>query len=440
MAGGAVRSPALGAILAQGTQAGISFVLQVLVARVLGVEELGRFAILYGVIVVLTGVVTGVVGDSLVVLDRQHPPIRSALQGVAVTLAVTGALVSGAVLAAIGLITPVEAVLFATAAVLFTLEEVLRRLLMADFAFLRVVAADASGFALALAIVLLAMATGAVDLAWFLAAIAAGQALAILGAVLLLPRPERSLARPQRGGLAAVLDYGTWRGLQQLLRPGMLTAVRLAIGGFAGLAAVGLLEAARVYVAPALLIVGGLTSYLFVRYAKDRTLPYRAVLRRADRTVLALVAATIVLGSAALAVLPWLGPLLFAVTPEFWAVVGWLAFTVAVAATTPYGTLAAVHGGQRRVFAIRLTDTVVSIAAVAALLATGQPPLWAPLVLAVGALLGGLTIRVLILAPLRHERADAAVDAAEQPLDDLGDGTDDGRADRARRAEARVDG
>ncbi len=69
-------SRALGALLAQGAQAGVSFVLQVLVARLLGIEELGRFAILYGVIVIATGIVSGVVGDSLVVLDRGDGVVR----------------------------------------------------------------------------------------------------------------------------------------------------------------------------------------------------------------------------------------------------------------------------------------------------------------------------------------------------------------------------
>ncbi len=395
-----MRSRALGAIVAQGAQAGISFVLQVLVARTLGLEELGRFAILYGVIVVVTGVVTGVVGDTLVVLDRSRGPIRSALQGTTITLATTGGVVGALVFLAIGLISPLEALLFALATALFTAEEVMRRLLMASFSFSRVVTADVGGFAVALALIFGVGITSAYSLAAFLGAIAAGQAVAIIVAALLLPHGERRWAAQERGGLREVLGYGTWRGLQQLLRPGLLTAVRLLVGAFAGLAAVGLLEAARVYVAPALLIVGGLTSYLFVRYAQDREKPLRAVVRRADLTVLALVGGTAVLGVVALLLLPWLGPLLFTVQPPADAVIGWLAFTAAVAATTPYGTLAAVHGGQRTVFVIRLLDSVVSAGAVLLLLAAGAAAAWTPVVLAVGALLGGAAIRILVLAPL----------------------------------------
>lgn len=410
-----MKSRALGAIVAQGVQAGISFVLQVLVARTLGIEELGRFAILYGVIVVVTGIVTGVVGDSLVVLDRARGSIRSALQGTTLVLAGGGGVIGAGVFLIVGLITPLEALLFALTTALFTTEEVLRRLLMAHLAFFRVVAADLAGFAVALAVVLGAAAASASSLSFFLGAICAGQAVAIVCAALLLPRDERRWASFERGGLREVLDYGTWRGLQQLLRPALLTVVRLLVGAFAGLAAVGLLEAARVYVAPALLAVGGLTSFLFVRYAHDRGRPIRAIVRRADLTVLVLVAGTAVLGVIAVLLLPWLGPILFTVQPPTDAVIGWLAFTAAVAATTPYGTLAAVHGGQRQVFGLRLADSLVSVAAVVALLLTAGTVVWVPVVLAAGALLGGVAIRLLVLVPLSRETSPDADGSPESP-------------------------
>ncbi|TXK17734.1 hypothetical protein [Homoserinibacter sp. GY 40078] len=395
-----MRSRAAFAIVAQGAQAGISFALQVLVARTLGIEELGRFAILYGLIVVVTGVVTGVVGDTLVVLDRGSTAIRSALQGTTLTLAIGGGLICAIVVGLLGVADPAEAVVFAIATAVFAVEEVLRRLLMVGYAFLRVVVADVGGFLAGLVPIVAVSLTVGPSLVLVLGGIALGQAVAIVIAAALLPRDERRLARFSSGGLAAVVGYGTWRGLQQLLRPGLLTVVRLSVGAAAGLAAVGLLEAARTYVAPALLAVGGLTSFLFVRYAHDRGTAIRATLRRADLTVVALVGGTVLLGVIALALLPWAGPLLFAVEPPTGAVIGWLAFTAAVAATTPYGSLAAVHGRQRRVFLLRLTDTVISAIAVIVLLVLGGDPVLVPVVLAGGALLGGLGIRVLVLAPL----------------------------------------
>jgi hypothetical protein len=269
------------------------------------------------------------------------------------------------------------------------------------------------GFALGLALILIVTVTASPSLALVLGGITLGQLVALVLAVLLLPRVERSLAPPQPGGLGTVLAYGTWRGLQQLLRPGLLTAMRLLVGVAAGLAVVGLLEAARVYVAPALLAVSGLTSFLFVRYARDRDHPLGAVLRRADLTVGALVAGTVVMGVIGVALLPWLGPLLFGVHPDAGVVIGWLAFTVAVAATTPYGSLAAVHGGQRRVFAIRLGDSLLSLAGIAVVLLLGASPGWVPYVLAGGALLGGLAIRFLVLVPrARRDRGDGLPEGA----------------------------
>ena len=72
-----MKRKALGAVIAQAAQAGIGLLLQILVARLLGIDEYGRFAILYGVVIVATAVVTGLIGDSLVVLERSQRAIRA---------------------------------------------------------------------------------------------------------------------------------------------------------------------------------------------------------------------------------------------------------------------------------------------------------------------------------------------------------------------------
>jgi O-antigen/teichoic acid export membrane protein len=396
---------ALGAVAAQGVQAGISFVLQVLVAQWLGVAELGRFAILYGLVIVVSGLVTGYVGDSLVVLDRGESRIRSALQGSALALIVAGAVAAAVVVALLGLISPAEAIVFAVAMAVFVTEELLRRLLMASFSFFRVAAADGIGFAVALAMLLTVQLTIGATLFTFLAAIAVGQLAAIVAAVILLPATERRLSPPRRGGYRDVAAYGTWRGMQQLLRPGLLTVLRLAVAAFAGLAAVGLLEAARVYVAPAMLVIGGLSSYLFVGYARDRDVAVGVRLRRADRAVGWLLAITVALGIVALLLLGWAGPLLFGTPLDAIAVAGWLAYAASVAAVTPYGTLAAVVGKQSLVFGIRAGDTLVAAATLIVALWAGVEPRLLPLLLAVVSVLGGLAIRFLVLARRQPEPA-----------------------------------
>src|SRR5437763_15467057 len=83
-----VRNSALGAIAAQSAQALASFVLGVTVAHTIGISGLGAFSILYGVVVLASGTITGFVGDSLVVLPRRERAVRSALEQYALVIAV----------------------------------------------------------------------------------------------------------------------------------------------------------------------------------------------------------------------------------------------------------------------------------------------------------------------------------------------------------------
>lgn len=408
-----MNRPAIGAVAAQGVQALASFVLQIAVAHVLGVSGLGAFAILYGVVVLASGVITGFVGDSLVVLDRQSTAIRSALQQAAVLLALVAGAIAAAVTTAIGFTTLEQAVVFGVAIAMFCLEEVVRRTLMAHLLFWRVALIDAFGLVVALLVLGAWAAAGAPDLGVFLLSLAVGQTGAILLGIAVLPTVERRLVGIASGGRRAVLAYGAWRSLQQLLRPALLTAVRSSVGIVAGLAATGLLEAARVYTAPALLLVSGLSSYLFASYAKDRDAEHR--LRRADRTVLALVALTVGIGVVAMALLPVVGASLFSAKPDPIAVLGWLLYSVSIAAVTPYGSLAAVGGRQVVVFAVRASDTALSLAAVVVGLALGLPPAWAPSLLVIGSLAGGLVLRRIAAASVRRPPVLEQAEAAQVP-------------------------
>jgi O-antigen/teichoic acid export membrane protein len=399
-----VRRSALGAVAAQGAQALASFVLQVAVAHTLGVRGLGAFSILYGVVVLASGTITGFVGDSLVVLDRRKRPIRSALQQYSLLLAFGAGTVAAIVTTLLGFTSTGEGWLFALAIAAFCLEEVVRRTLMAELLFWRVAAIDTAGLAVALAIVGLERLGGPLTLGAFLAALAAGQAVALAAGAAILPPAERFLVPFSGGGRREVAVYGTWRSLQQFLRPALLTGVRTAVGIAAGLTATGLLEAARVYVAPALLLVGGLSSYLFASFAKQQDRPMQERLRRSDRAVGALLGFTAAIGVVAVLVLPVAGPLLFTTTPDLVAVLGWLAYTASVAAVTPYGALAAVGGAQVLVFAIRLGDTVLSLVAVVVALALGMDPAWSAAVLSIGSLSGGLVLRTALVPRLTVPR------------------------------------
>jgi O-antigen/teichoic acid export membrane protein len=383
----------VGAIAAQGAQALASFVLQIAVARLLGITALGAFAILYGVVVLASGIVTGFVGDSLVVLDRRSAPIRSALQQFAVLLAVGTGAIAAVVTALLHFVAPAEALLFALAITAFCLEEVVRRTLMADLLFWRVAAIDSAGLVVTMTVVGVIASQHALTLEAFLGALTIGQTVALLVGARVVRREERYLVRIAGGGRAEVASYGVWRSLQQFLRPALLTAVRAGVGVVAGLAATGLLEAARVYVAPALLLVSGLSSYLFASFARQRDQDIRHRLRRADTAVLALLGITVAIGIVAVVALPVAGPAMFRSSPDLRAVVGWLAYTASIAAVTPYGALAAVSGGQGAVFVVRAADTTLSLAVVMIGLALGMDPAWSAALLAVGSLVGGLVLR-----------------------------------------------
>lgn len=391
---------ATGAVAAPFSQAIGSFVLQFLALRYLGIEGFGAYALLFGVIVVATSIVSGLIGDSLTVLDRSDPSIRAGLQawlaftagGLALTLAL-GAWASGR------LTGPQSAALGACTAV-FLVEDALRRMLMASMRFWSLVVVDITGLVVAVGIVVAAHATAeGATLSTFIVALAVGQMCASVVAVMRLASSDRWVARGVRPDVAAVWNYGSWRAFQQVLRPSMLTGVRVIVTVVVSLAVFGELEAARLYVAPAMLVVGGVASYLFVSYARDRTTPLGSLRRRADRTVVVLSAATLALGVVATALVPLLGELFTDDANELdqITVFGWSAYAAATAAVTPFGSLAAVRGRQAAVLAIRAVESLASILLVLFVVTSGGSVVLVPFVLAVVAGVSGLAMRLLLL-------------------------------------------
>ena len=75
----ALRSDAFGSVLAQAARAVGSLVFQLIVARWLGAAGFGYFAFLFGAMVMSAAVTSGLIGDTLTVLDRHEPRIRAAL-------------------------------------------------------------------------------------------------------------------------------------------------------------------------------------------------------------------------------------------------------------------------------------------------------------------------------------------------------------------------
>jgi O-antigen/teichoic acid export membrane protein len=211
-----------------------------------------------------------------------------------------------------------------------------------------------------------------------------------------LPRTELRLPRsPGWGNVRAVFGYGSWRGMQQFVRPTMINSARWLVLVAAGAAAVGELEAGRIFVAPAMLLVQGLGSYLFASYANGSDSASR-LLARADRTALITLVGTSVIAAAAWPLLPVLGPLITggAFELDIVAVLGWACYAASCATVLPYGSLAAVRGRQRSVFMIRVLDSLLSLGLVALLVvAFGVSTSWTPWLLSTGSFVGGILCR-----------------------------------------------
>ncbi|MDO5735948.1 MAG: hypothetical protein Q4P15_05690 [Propionibacteriaceae bacterium] len=388
-----MRKKAVAAIAAQGIQAGISFILQIVVLRVLGIDDYGRFAVLYGIVVLVMAVMSGLVGDSLVVLQREEPRIRAALEGFALIMSLSAGCIAAGLAVLTGFADPRESLVFGVGLVSYTIMEIVRRMLIAHMLFTRAAIADATGFGCAVAVLLTGHWTSGLSLWIVLGATAVGQVVGCLVGWRMLPSTERLLVPIRDPDFAAVWRYGSWRGLQQTLRPALFTIVRVLVIGSVGLAAVGILEAARTFVSPLMLVVGSLSSLLFVRFANLAKAGRAGSLREADRVVVALLLLSVALGGIALLLAPWAGPLIFNIELDRLAIIGWITYGISVAMVTPYGALSAVTGRQTTVFFVRLADTALAAGIAAAVLSGGGSFRTVPFVLAATSLLGGVALR-----------------------------------------------
>jgi O-antigen/teichoic acid export membrane protein len=408
------RSPwrVAGAVSAQFSQALGSFLLQILAARLLGKEGLAVFAVLFGLVVVGTAVVSGFVGDSLTVLDRADRAVRSGLQWWLVALSTVLGLVATLGLGGSGYLTWHQAVAFGLAGVAFVVEDTIRRLLMASLRFWSIVVVDLVGLLGSVGLVAIVSWSGVeVTLTHFLEGLVVGQVVATAVGVFMLPADDRWWAsrEPGHDGRSRVFEYGKWRALQVSVRPTMLAIMRVIAVAGVGRAAYGELEGARLFVAPAMLAVNGASSYLFARFARTKDESTLKLLRQADIGVAALAAVSLVLGIGAAVAAPTLGSSI--VGEEFdldrWGVLGWSVYAAATAAATPYGVLAAVRGRQAATLVVRLVDSVLALVGVALVVSLASAP-WStsaiPYVMGLFALGGGIGIRQLIVADVAAQR------------------------------------
>lgn len=366
----------LGAAGAQFSQAAGSLVVAVLSMRQPDLHLFGTLSVLLGALVVATSISTGLVGDTLTVLDRHDPATRTALRRLLLLVVGLAAPLGAAAAFGSGLVGGSDALLFGALVAVWVAEDVLRRLLMACLRFWRVVVVDLTHLVTVLGV----LATAAVitgrppDLGWYLIALVGGQVAASVPAVAGLPSAERYLGPVAPGRFAAVLRYGGHRALQGLLRPATLLLMRVAVMAGCGSLALARLETGRVVTSPALLLVSGGGTYLLSRYAVGARRGDGGRRVEADRAALVLAATTVVTTVAVLGVTLAVPQALGTAVADLSRgslgalVAVWGGYVLAVAVAMPYTSLGAVRVAQARLLKVRSADTALQVAVGALLL------------------------------------------------------------------------
>ena len=373
---------------AESTAAATSMAVQVAAAHTLGAARYGTFTILLGTIVLLVALHGGWVGDSRMVLDRSDPVLRGALRVSSLALAVGGGVLAAGGALLLGLLDAGGAALFLVLCVLWVLEDGGRRLFMARLEFWGCVANDVVYGVVALAaLVALGAAPGRLGLDGFLAAMALGAAAAVVAARIQLPREEWAGGPVTAAGLRRVAGFGAWRAAQSGIRPLATVLLRTFVRALTSAAALGRLEAARLALAPMLIVTNGIGNFLLPHYARR----HRAAAGDVSPLLgpaAGLVAAVLAYTALATALAPQLSTLITGEEGSLdrVAVAGWGVFAAAFALGIPAGTLVLARGRSSVVFRLRAIDSAVGLTIAVALV--GIAASLAPYGLAVGALLG----------------------------------------------------
>ena len=347
------------ALVSQGITAGSSLVLQVAALWQLGKAGLGVFAILsQGIIVTFNSVHTGLIGDALAVFDRHEPGIRRALWIVSGWSALASIAVGfGGALLFVDL-SVASALLFAAAVLAWTVEETGRRILMARLEFWRLVVNDAVFAVASLATVGAVVLIGRLTIDWLVASMLIGSAAAIVDAVRQLPRDEFEIGPSSPAELRRLFDFAGWRAGQIGIRPLSLLVSRLVIAGVTSTANLGLLEAARLVIAPVLTAANGLGVFLLPMFAKRA----RGDDDLGDMWSIAGVSAAAAAGLGGIAIVftPTIGHLLGQDIPTA-LVASWVVYSIAYCANIPVMNALVARREARSLFNGRLIDAVIGI-------------------------------------------------------------------------------
>jgi O-antigen/teichoic acid export membrane protein len=378
---------AAGAIASQGLNAVSSLAIQVIGARALGVHGFGNFTLIYSVLISLTALYSGWVGDSLVVLDRAHSRIRAGIASSMCVWAVAAV--------AIGLVCGViiggswrETLEISVLLTVWLAEETGRRLYAARRRYWALTGNDLVYNAVALLAIAAVSGGGTLTIETLLLCLIAGSSFAVLASVVTLPRAETRFPRPDVAGFREVAAFGVWRSLNVGVRPLGLLVARLLVAAAYGTAALSSMQVGWLLLAPGMVLVNGAGMFLLPFLREREASPGRLQLADLRRPIALLAAAAGVWAIVAIALSPALQRLLASASgPRFhfsrWVVVGWAAYVLAVSVALPVATALVAVKRPRAVLQAQLAETLVGLGLVVAICAFA--PYWAvPYGLALG--------------------------------------------------------
>lgn len=345
------------ALLAQGISSASNLLVSIYVAKMLGPTALGRFALLFAILLTVVSIQTGWVGDSLTVLTRTDQEIKRGLSVTQWGMMTGGALLGMLLAMAVPSLGVLGILAFGVLTAMWQLEEYGRRVFMARLEFLGLAGNDGIYLVTVFCGLIVFRVQGPSSLAPVLMIMAAGSLAASVASYVVLPPSERLMVSNLRGpGFSAVASYGAWRSAQAGIGTLSGTVLRFLVTTMAGAAALGSIEAARLVVAPLLTLLGASTNLMLPLFARARD---RGVLRKNRIMVLAaacLSVPCVAYGFVILA-LPRQAVALVA-GPKFVgervSLAGWIAVAIAVAISTPPAMAVLAEGGSARLFAVRL--------------------------------------------------------------------------------------
>jgi O-antigen/teichoic acid export membrane protein len=250
------------------------------------------------------------------------------------------------------------------------------------------------------------LAAGMVTLTMLLAAMGVGAASAVVVGLAQVPSDELRRLNLGWSGAREVAAFAGWRSLQAALRPTALLLSRVLVANVMSLAAVGVLEAGRLVVAPLQVIINGAGSFLLAGFAAGERSGDGSTRTLANRAAVMFRGVTVIGGAAMALFAGPLGRLMTGGDVDPLLLLGWVAYLGVWAAGLPYVIEVVARKLSRAVFTTRLVDSVTGLVLATVALSARMPLTVVPWLMALG---GGYSFwRLRSLALRTRERGPAA--------------------------------